>query len=185
MNYKKILFFITNLLLTHHTWAQAKEQSPYQLYCSGNRGKVLILFEQVNDKIRFTYTNTEGKKEFPIYEGVVTDRTMPFLKFAKKELDIIDSRLVLEWKIEQCKTPTKDSMIITCDGEAAVIYPTDSNLTSFDVFTSRINEQTPSFKFETFKINLGLDSKNMHYLISMPFDPAQCEVKSPENFKFK
>lgn len=170
------LFIVIFALCSTQLIAQTSDQTPYKLYCTGNRGKVLILFEKVNDKMRFTYTNTGGKSDFPFYEGVVTTKTLPFLKMAKKELEIIDNRLVLEWKFEQCKLPTNDQSIVTCDGEATVVFPANSNLASYDIFTSRVFEQTPSFKYEIFKLNLGLDSSNMHYLISMPFDPAQCNV---------
>jgi hypothetical protein len=163
-------------LLLNSTFSFADNE--FQLFCGGNRGKVSIFFEQVKNKIRFTYTNTEGQKDFPIYEGVVTPQTLPFIKLAQKELSKIDTKLVIEWNIEQCKQPTDDPMIFACDGEAQIVFPENIKIKSFDVFTGHLKEQTPTFTYEMIKLRLGLDSENLHYLVGMPFDPSQCFVKN-------
>jgi hypothetical protein len=174
---KKLL--LATLLISQSAFADVT----YQLYCTGNRGKVAVLIEKIESKIRFTYTNIEGKNDFPIYEGVVTPSSMPFIKMAQKELSVIDNKLILEWNIEQCNKPTDNSKIISCDGEAKLIFPEKAKIKSFDFFTSVVEEKTPTFTYEIFKIRLGLDSENMHYLATMPFDPSNCSVKDELNLR--
>lgn len=153
----------------------------YQLQCFGNRGKVNIVIEKTENKIRFTYNNLEGKKDFPIYDGVVTPNSLPFIKAAQKDLSIIDTKLVLEWNVEQCDMPTDNPMIITCNGEVDVQFPKNSKLKSFNFFTSIINEKTPRFTYEMLKVRLGLDTDQMHYLATMPFDPGHCQLNVSNN----
>lgn len=170
--------FITAIYFVFN-FAHAYEN--YQLQCVGNRGKVNILIEKIENKIRFTYNNLEGKKDFPIYEGVVTANAIPFIKAAQKDLAIIDTKLIIEWNIDQCNLPTDNPMIIDCNGEVDVQFPKNSKLKSYHFFTSVLNEKTPNFTYEMLKVRLGLDTDEMHYLATMPFDPNRCQLSMSEN----
>jgi len=153
----------------------------YQLLCNGNRGKVNVVIEKENEKVRFTYNNLEGKKDFPIYEGIVTASTLPFIKSAQKDLAIIDTKLVLEWDVDQCNLPTDNPMIIACNGEVDVTVPKNSKLKSNNFFTSILNEKTPNFTYEMLRIRLGLDTDKLHYLASFSFDPNHCQLTITDN----
>ena len=170
----KILFPF--MILTSFT-AQSKDSGHYQLFCMGNRGAVQVLLERNAKNTRLTYTNIGGKSDFPIYEGVVTPKTLYFIKYAESDLGIIDTKLIIEWKNEQCTRLSENSMIIACNGEADIVYPINSKLKSYDFFTSMINEQLQMATYQIFKFNIGIDSENFHYLSSMPFDPKECQMK--------
>lgn len=170
----------TTLLLSFLISTNLFAADNYRLFCQGNRGKVTVSFEKIENKLRFTYRNIEGKKDFPFYEGVVTEQTMPYIKYAQKELNVIDDKLVYEWNIEQCKISSDDARVIGCDGEAKLIEP--AKIKSYDFFTSSTKEKSPTFTYDIFKVRVGLDSESMHYLITMPFDPSQCFVENPDNF---
>ncbi len=172
---KKIFLFI--LFTIHHTYAF----ETYQLQCSGNRGKVNVVIEKTENKIRFSYNNLDGKKDFPIYEGVVTLNSLPFINKAQKDLSIIDTKLVLEWNIDQCDLPTENPMIIACNGEVDIQFPKNSKLKSYNFFTSILSEKTPNFTYELLKVRLGLDTDQLHYLATMPFDPGHCQLTISDN----
>lgn len=157
----------------------------FQIFCQGNRGKVHLLIERNDSKIRLTYNNLDGKKDFPLYDGVVTLNSLPFIKMAEKELSLIDSKLVFEWNLEQCQKNNEDSYLVECNGEAELIYPLNLKIKSFDFFSSRTQEKTPHFTYEIYKVRLGLDSERMHYMASMPFDPSQCTIINPDRFQTK
>ena len=173
--------FIFPIILSLLSTAQASEN--YLLSCIGNRSKVSISIEKIQDKVRFTYLNTDGKKDFPLFEGVVTVNTFPILKSAQKDLSSIDSKLILEWNLEQCNKSISNPMIIECNGESKILFPLNSKLKSMRFFTSTTKEITPSFTYEVFKVRLGLDTENMHYLATMPFGPNYCHLNDDSELK--
>jgi len=176
---KKIFLFTLFTINISHAF------ETYQLQCSGNRGKVNVVIEKTENKIRFTYNNLEGKKDFPLYDGIVTANTLPFIKAAQKDLALIDNKLVLEWNLDQCNLPNENPMIIACNGEVDVIFPKNSKLKSYDFYTSILSEKTPNFTYEMLKVRLGLDTDQMHYLTTMPFDPGHCQLSIAENILSK
>ncbi len=172
---KAIIFLIT--IYTSLTQA-ALWKGDQKIGCIGNRGKVSVLFEMNSQTVRLIYNNQEGQKDFPIYDGAVTTQTLPFIDFAKTDLQEVDQRLVLEWPAGQCHQSDDDAMLIGCDGEAKNIYPENLSIKSYTFFTTKIAESSATQTYEMFKVRLGLDSENMHHHIGMQFNPQECFISS-------
>jgi len=142
--------------------------------CFGQNGKVQVSINQTEDSYVLTYLNSEGRKNFPVYEGVVTRSAMGFINMGFKELFDIDKKLVLAWKKSSCQFSKENPLILSCNGEGRVLIPENQTLKSYILNTSISEEKSLSNTFHVFKFRLGLDSQSLHYSLTFPFDPKKC-----------
>jgi hypothetical protein len=155
------------------TLARADE---YHLSCIAPDLKSSLNIGIINQRLVLTYINLEGNKDFPLYSGVVTKKTMAHIKSAKNNLNEINQKLELSWPIEDCRVHQDQMYLIKCSQNAEVAFPKRTKLTANSLTTSITSEQTFSFTYEklNFSFNLLIGSKN--FIISIPFSKERCQI---------
>ncbi len=148
----------------------------YNLFCSGNRGRVSISAYSSNERLYVQYSNALGAIDFPLYEGVVTKSTIPYVKIAEKELASLDYDVLLSWPIFECEFSPTDPLLMKCGGAATFHRPENSPLQSLSFSTAHLFEEGLSNTFKTFRVRWGLVGENFHHFLALPFDPKQCQA---------
>lgn len=151
----------------------------YRFQCVGNRGGVSVAIYSSKDQKRLfmNYNNSLGAKDFPFYEGTVSKLSMPFIQIAEKELASIDYQALLSWPIEKCTFNKETPLLVECNGAATFVIPEKSSLESYTLSTSTIREESLTSSYDIFKIRWGIEGKDFHHSIAMPFDPKSCQAE--------
>jgi hypothetical protein len=155
------------------TSAQAEN---YHLSCIAADLKSSIEITSSKDRMIFSYKNKEGKKYFPLYNGIVTASSLSHLKSAKHALHEIDNELSFSWPIENCSIRNEELFLAKCSSDADVILPARSGLKANTFSTSLIAEQSFSFIYEKLSFRFILHVDNDSYEILIPFSKERCQV---------
>lgn len=158
------------------TISSANAALSYNLYCSGNRGRVAIAAYTRNDRLYVQYSNALGAADFPLYEGIVTRSTIPYVNIAEKELASLDYEVLVSWPLEKCEFHETDSDLMRCGGEAQFHHPQNSPVQSISFSTAKVTEEGLSATYQIFKIRWGLVGENFHHFLALPFDPTKCRT---------
>lgn len=169
---QKILLFLFLILNAENSLALS-----YRAQCIANRGNVFFALFTKENKLFVKYNNAMGASNFPVYEGTVTKSTVPYLNIAFDELSSIDYELLLSWPVEKCSFSSINNFLVECNGPATFILPRESGLQSFNISTSVIKENSLSATYDIFKMRLGIEGKDFHHSIAMPFDPRFCQAE--------
>lgn len=171
---KTFFIFMTFFISTAQA---ASDGLSYQLYCSGNRGRVAISVYTSGDRLFVRYNNSLGAVDFPLYEGVVTRATIPYVNIAEKELASLDYEVLVSWPVSSCEFKDQDPLLMGCGGESIMHLPKNSPVQSQSFKTAHLIEEQISNTFNIFRIRWGLVGENFHHFLAMPFDPAQCQAR--------
>lgn len=152
----------------------------YRAACSGNRGKVSVQMYSSGERMYMQYSNAMGANDFPLYEGVVTKNTLPVIKIAQDELGALDEHVLVSWELDKCRFNAKEPLIMDCGGEGTFHFPTNTNLKSYTLITSKVTEESLTSKYEIFKIRWGIDGTDFHHSLALPFDPSMCKASLKE-----
>jgi hypothetical protein len=148
----------------------------YHLSCISTDNKAVIEATIKDNKMQFTYSHIDGKKYFPLYFGPVSVSKFKLINTAKNSLQKINNKLQMEWPLEKCSIDDQQLFILSCSGEAQVIYPAKTNLIASSFSTSMIQEQTLTFSFESLKVRFFLQDNDQKYEIAFPFSKERCTV---------
>ena len=165
-------FFIFLYILSFPAWSKN-----YKAFCSGNRGQVAISMATYKNRLYVSYSNFLGAKDFPLYEGVVTRMTYPFLKIADEELITLEHEVQVSWPMENCQFSSHTPALMKCSGEAIFHIPKNSMLRSYTFGTSFIREESLTETYDIFKVRWGIEGEYFHHHIAMPFDPKLCSAE--------
>lgn len=148
----------------------------YHMACTSADLKSSIEITNTNDKMFFRYTNTAGKKFFPLYSGMVTAQTIPHLKSAKHALSDIGPKIEFSWPIDQCVVNEDQLYLVKCMKSPIVTSPKNSTIRTNSFSTSLINEQTFAFSYEKLSVRFILIVDNKNFEIAIPFSKERCLV---------
>lgn len=168
------------LFLIIGTTATSQAALSYSLYCSGNRGRVAVAAYTRENRLYVQYSNALGAADFPLYEGIVTRTTIPYVNIAEKELASLDYEVLVSWPMEKCEFNGHDSDLMRCGGEAQFHHPQNSPVQSISFSTAKVTEEGLSGTFRIFKIRWGLVGENFHHFLALPFDPTKCQTSLKE-----
>lgn len=148
----------------------------FHMICTAADVKSSIEITSTNDKMVFSYINNAGKKYFPLYSGVVTAQTLPYLKTAKYALSNLGPKIEFSWPLDQCTINEDQLYLVKCMKNAVVTFPKHTGLRANSFSTSLINEQTFSFSYEKLSVRFILMVDNKNYEIAIPFSKERCFV---------
>lgn len=154
------------------------EAFSYQLFCNGNRGRVAVSVYTQEQRLFVHYSNSLGAVDFPLYEGVVTRATIPYVKIAEQELSSIDHEVLVSWPLPQCEFNQAEPLLMKCGGESLWHRPENSPLRTVTFNTAKVTEEGLDTTFETFKIRWGIAGENFHHFLALTFDPSRCQARA-------
>lgn len=146
--------------------------------CTGNRGQVSLSVAVANDRLYVEYGNVNGAADFPIYEGVVTRATFPFLEAASQELASISTQLAVSWPVSACQLNPQRPELFHCDGVGEIHAPKRTSLRVLGFSTGIVSELRRGLSFETFKLRWQIEGEGLFHLVTMPFNPRDCGFRS-------
>jgi hypothetical protein len=149
----------------------------YQLFCSSNRGRSALSIYTNNQRVYVSYQNSLGAIDFPLYEGVVTRATIPYVNIAEKELKDLDYEAVVSWPLPQCEFNEQNPMLMRCGGESLFHRPEGTALQSLGFSTNKVTEEGVSNVYEMVKIRWQIQGADFLHFLGLTFDPSQCQVR--------
>lgn len=172
---QRFLLLTAALLSFSSAWA-------FKGFTCANYGadSVFRLSQKENEKTKEKETIIEwdlkrGLKSLPLYEGVVSIDDLPMIQHQIQDLKVLDVNYVrFVHKFENCEFESDSEKQVNCNGKAEFQEPKNQHVQSYTLMTSWIEEKLLGWSYRAFKVRVGLDTPDMHYLITFVFDPKKC-----------
>lgn len=149
----------------------------FQGVCTGNRGAVALSLFTRDERLFLRYLNQAGGEDFPIYEGIVTRRSLGYIALAEEELRELDQEVVVSWPIKACQFNPERPQLVSCDGEAQMHVPQGAKIKSLGFSTGIVTEERRTQMFESLKLRWTLEGEGLIHLLAMTFDPKACQFR--------
>lgn len=128
-----------------------------------------------NDQVIMKFRNDTGFNSFPIFEGVVTPRMISSIQYAAEDLKDLNSHIIVSWPKDKCKFSPDNKMLMQCQGEGKFLYPAETKLKTFFIYTYSEKLQGLESNYETIKIHWGVNSELVQHFVVFPFPKNHCE----------
>lgn len=143
--------------------------------CTNYGGDTVFRLTKRDDKVLVEWELKRGLKSLPLYEGVMNIDMIPIIRHQIEDLKELDVNLVrFSHEASKCKFSTSNPKQVNCDGPAVFETPKTQKINSYTLMTSWMEEQLFDWGYKAFKIRVGLDTPDMHYLITFVYDPTKC-----------
>lgn len=149
----------------------------FQAVCTGNRGAVALNLFTRDERLVLRYLNQAGSDDFPIFEGIVTRRSLGYISMAEEELRELDQEVVVSWPIKKCQFNPEKPQLVSCDGEGLLQVPQGAKIKSLGFSTGIVKEERRTQVFESLKLRWTLEGEGLIHLIAMTFDPKACQFR--------
>jgi hypothetical protein len=131
------------------------------------------LIKHTDEELILALEAPKGMKVLSLFDGNVTEELLNYLKIIKTELRNVENKIEVKWPLTACRKDNDHPELISCDSSGLIIFPKDTALSAEQFFTSRVEEETPNFRYKLLKIRLFIKSKN-NFTVALPFYPEHC-----------
>lgn len=144
------------------------------LSCQDLSTKKSVTIKHTDEQLVLNLEAPKGTKILSLFDGNVTEDLLNFLRLIKTELKMIENRMEIRWPITNCRKDNEHPELISCDTKGTITFPENTDLIVDQFFTSKLEEETPNFRYKLLKIRLFLTSKKNNFTVAIPFYPEHC-----------
>jgi hypothetical protein len=147
----------------------------FHISCNSSVNSVQVYTQE--DRVYFRFYDSLGFKDFPVFNGMVTPVSVPFITRGVRELAVFDGSMRLSWERKLCRYDESKPLLVMCEGSGRVEEPAGAAFTPTGMNTAVETQERLDLSFARLNFNVGLNTPSadfMHYFLQFPFNKVNC-----------